>query len=102
MIDLNVEVVFSYMPKKTKPPMLIHIVRGPTPENRRLKPSSVYTRDSVLSVPLYGTPLASLPSISRVLTTSSGVVMHAATPPANDPQTAPCNEDTGAFCCFDH
>lgn len=62
MIDSNVEVAFSYIPKKTKPPMLIHIVRGPTPDNRRFKPSSVYTRDSVLSVPLYGTPWRPCPT----------------------------------------
>jgi hypothetical protein len=98
----KVSVAFSYIPKNTKPPMLIHIVRGPMPENRRLTPSSRYTRMNVLTVPLYGTPLASLPSISRVLVTSNGVVIEAATPPAMEPQIAPCSELTGAFCCFDH
>ena len=51
-------------------------------------PSSLTTRENTSATPSYATPFASAPSISRVLTTSNGVVTAAAKPPDAQPHSA--------------
>jgi hypothetical protein len=48
----------------------------------------------------HGTSCLSFPSISRVFTTSRGVVAAAATAPANEPHAAACNEEHSARPCL--
>lgn len=49
----------SYTPKKMKPPIPIHITRGPTPDMSVAGPSSAQMRRKASPMPLYARPCAS-------------------------------------------
>jgi len=88
--DNKKDLYVSYAPKKTNPPIDIHITRGCIPLKKTAFPSSFAKRCTTSPTPKYGTPNLSVPSINRVLTTSNGQVSAAAIPPATEPHAAAC------------
>mmetsp|Transcript_52068 Transcript_52068/g.111371 ORF Transcript_52068/g.111371 Transcript_52068/m.111371 type:complete len:224 (+) Transcript_52068:162-833(+) len=99
----SIDIDFSYAPKKTYPPNVIQPTRGPMPWKSALAPSSFTIVCSVETVPEYSWPDAFFAlSISRVFTTSKGVVTAAATAPAKEPHAAPCEGVVSNPCILLH
>ncbi|OMJ30210.1 hypothetical protein AYI69_g252 [Smittium culicis] len=93
-IDIRIFFDFSYIPRNTHPPRLIQTTRGPIPLNRPFHPSflKMYASDDDIFeyAPLFPSvyyffKVEALFTITRVFTTSSGVVTAAAIPPDIDP-----------------
>mmetsp|Transcript_8093 Transcript_8093/g.19916 ORF Transcript_8093/g.19916 Transcript_8093/m.19916 type:complete len:203 (-) Transcript_8093:225-833(-) len=78
----------SYAPKKTNPPIDIHMTLGCIPLKNTDRPSSRINLSNTSRAPVYGTPCLSDPSINLVFITSNGVVNPAAIPPETDPHAA--------------
>jgi hypothetical protein len=107
---------FSYAPKNTNPPILIHVTLGTTPLNNTAIPPSLYRADKILgiegvvsvcaadvdvdvdvdvAVAREDDMICDDDNINLVFTTSNGVVHAAAIPPDTLPTHAHSKEDKG-------
>jgi hypothetical protein len=77
------------------PPNAIDVMRGTTPVHSAAAPSSLITCRRQSAIPLYcAEPAACV--MRRVLTTSRGVVMAAAMPPATEPHSEPWSSSSSS------
>ncbi|RAR09394.1 WD40 repeat-like protein [Stemphylium lycopersici] len=79
-------------PRKIAPPTLIQPTRGPKPAKKALGPDCLSMVDSMVNMGCF-----SVASIMRVLSTSNGVVIPAATAPATLPKAPPSQPLTSAL-----